>query len=192
MGRSAGCGRSGRDMSTPNLAEPPGSPVNSGQQTTLSSWHVNLDDVPTFKRILVTSQHTVESKMAWSNRSSSKEMEFLVIMSLLRLNWVIRILKTTMSSNTWFSFFSFFTTLPLMCWKRWICVSPLWTNINFWPPWTWVGRDNGKTVLFSLCYTSPPSHLFPPHTDLICTSSFCISCPKFSYFLSLLTSYSCP
>ena len=192
MGRSAGCGRSGRDMSTPNLAEPPGSPVNSGQQTTLSSWHVNLDDVPTFKRILVTSQHTVESKMAWSNRSSSKEMEFLV-MSLLRLNWVIRILKTTMSSNTWFSFFFHFSQHCLWSVEKGeFVLAPLWTNINFWPPWTWVGRDNGKTVLFSLCYTSPPSHLFPPHTDLICTSSFCISCPKFLYFLSLLTSYSCP
>ena len=126
MGRSAGCGRSGRDMSTPNLAEPPGSPVNSGQQTTLSSWHVNLDDVPTFKRILVTSQHTVESKMAWSNRSSSKEMEFLVIMSLLRLNWVIRILKTTMSSNTWFSFFFIFHNIAFDLLKKVnLCVTSL-------------------------------------------------------------------
>ena len=38
----------------------------------------------------------------------------------------------------------------------------------------------------------PPHLTFFPLTDLICISSFCISCPKFSYFLSLLTSYSCP
>ena len=107
-GRECRLWQIGGDMSTPNPAEPPGSPVNSGQQTTLSSWHVNLDDVPTFKRILVTSQHTVESKMAWSNRSSSKEMEFLV-MSLLWLNCLIRVLKTTMSLKTWFCYFLYFS-----------------------------------------------------------------------------------
>ena len=95
--------------------------------------------------------------------------------------------------KTWFSIFHIFHNIAFgllktvnLCWRHFeqilICgrLGDEWVGT--------MGRLSSPHFATDL----PPHLTFFPLTDLICISSFCISCPKFSYFLSLLTSYSCP
>ena len=160
--RRWGGGRSGRYVNPRHRGQPPVNSLRVNKQlcpVDMSTWMMAdrlLREFPT--RLL-------NITWAWCLRLSSKEMDFSWTHCLWKsLNDGLRRFQNKKKISS---------RLPLICPKRKYVLKLLWTNINFWPPPTWVGRHNGSSVLATHCYTSPPSHLFPPYPPNLCFFIFC-------------------